>query len=98
MQELAINSINFKTQVKTDIHYKGIELNTELRLDLLVENTIVLELKAVEVMHPLFTAQLLSYMNILQKPKGILINFNCENIFKVGQKTLVNNHYAMLED
>lgn len=97
MQELAINNIKYRSQVKTDISYKGIELNTELRLDLLVEDAIVLELKSVEVMHPLFTAQILSYMNILQKPKGILINFNCENIYKEGQKTLVNNHYAMLD-
>jgi len=98
MQELALNNIKFRSQVKTDIVYKGIELNTELRLDLLVEDAIVLELKSVEIMHPLFTAQILSYMQILQKPKGILINFNCENIFKEGQKTLVNNHYAMLVD
>ena len=97
MQELTLNNIKYRSQVKTDIHYKGIDLNTDLRLDLLVEDTIVVELKAVEVMNPLFTAQLLSYMQILQKPKGILINFNCVNVFNDGQKTLVNEHYAVLE-
>jgi len=45
---------------------------------------------------PVHEAQLLTYMKLLQKPKGILINFNCTNIFKVGQKTLVNQFYSAL--
>ena len=45
---------------------------------------------------PVHEAQLLTYMKLLQKPKGILINFNCTKIFKVGQKTLVNQFYSAL--
>ena len=67
-----------------------------LRLDLLVEDSIIVELKAVDVMHPVFEAQLLTYMKLLQKPEGILINFNCTNIFKEGQKTMVNELFAGL--
>jgi GxxExxY protein len=78
------------------INYKGETLDTELRLDVLIEDLIVVELKAVEALHPLYDAQLLTYMKLLQKPKGILINFNCTNIFKEGQKTMVNELYAGL--
>jgi GxxExxY protein len=69
-------------------------LDTELRLDLLIEDLIVVELKAVDALHPLYEAQLLTYMKLLQKPKGVLINFNCINIFKDGQRTRVNDSYA----
>lgn len=47
-------------------------------------------------MLPVHEAQLLTYMKLLQKPKGILINFNCTNIFKEGQRTLVNHLYGEL--
>ena len=47
-------------------------------------------------MHPFFEAQLLNYMKLLKVPKGILINFNCFNIFKEGQKTMVNEYYKNL--
>ena len=67
-----------------------------LRLDVLNEDLIIVELKATEGMLPVHEAQLLTYMKLLQKPKGILINFNCTNIFKEGQKTLVNEYYANL--
>jgi GxxExxY protein len=61
-----------------------------------VEDIIVVELKAVEALHLLYDAQLLTYMKLLQKPKGLLINFNCTNIFKEGQKTMVKSLYASL--
>lgn len=62
----------------------------------LIGCAIEVELKAVEILHPLYDAQLLTYMKLLQKPKGLLINFNCTNIFKEGQKTMVNELYASL--
>jgi len=65
-------------------------------LDVMVENLIIIELKAMEGILPVHEAQLLTYMKLLQKPKGILINFICTNIFKVGQKTLVNQFYSAL--
>ena len=65
-------------------------------LDVMVENLIIIELKAMEGILPVHEAQLLTYMKLLQKPKGILFNFNCTNIFKVGQKTLVNQFYSAL--
>jgi GxxExxY protein len=55
-------------------------------------------LKAVENWNPIFDAQLLTYMKLLEKPKGILLNFCATNIFKEGQKTMVNEIYRNLPD
>ena len=62
----------------------------------MVVNSIIVEIKAVEGLLPIHEAQLLSYLKLLEKPKGILINFNCTNIFKEGQKTLVTGLFASL--
>ena len=80
------------------MQYKGVELDTELRLDVLVEEILCVELKAQEGLLPIHDAVLLSYMQMLQKPKGILINFHCVNIFKDGQKTLVNRLFSELPE
>jgi GxxExxY protein len=94
--ELSVKHLNFLSQIFTPINYKGIILEADLRLDVLVEDLIIVELKAAEGILPVHEAQLLTYMKLLQKPKGILINFNSTNIFKEGQKTLVNEYYASL--
>jgi GxxExxY protein len=87
-----------QSQVFVPLHYKGIDIDCDLRLDVLVNDLIVVEIKAVDVMLPIFSAQLMTYLRLLEKPKGILINFNCSNIFKDGQKTFVNEFYSELND
>jgi GxxExxY protein len=67
-----------------------------MRLDVLAENYILIELKAIDFILPVHYAQVLTYMKLMQKPKGMLINFNCTNIFKEGQKTFVNELYKAL--
>ena len=96
IHELTLHGFVVKSQISIPLFYKGIEMNCDLRLDVLVDNLIVVELKAVETMHPIFEAQILTYMKLLQKPKGILINFNSKNLFHEGQKTFVNEYYARL--
>ena len=96
LEELKDKRLAFQSQLSVPVDYKGKFLDSELRLDVLVEDIIIVELKAVELLHPLFDAQLLTYMKLLQKPKGLLINFNCTNIFKEGQKTMVNELFASL--
>jgi GxxExxY protein len=96
VKELSLRSINFKTQLWVPIQYKGINLNAALRADVLVEDLILVELKAMDGILPVHKAQVLTYMKLMQKPKGILINFNCTNIFKEGQKTFVNDLYITL--
>jgi len=96
LRELTLRGIENKSQIWVPLQYKGIQLDTELRLDVLVEDVLCVELKAQEGLLPIHDAVLLSYMQMLQKPKGILINFHCVNIFKEAQKTLVNNLFALL--
>lgn len=83
-------------QQKVPLIFKGLYLDCDLRFDIMVEDLIVVELKAVDMLLPIHEAQLLTYLKLLEKPKGILLNFNCTNIFKEGQKTLVTDIYAKL--
>ena len=98
LRELNLQGITNKSQNWVPLEYKGLQLDTELRLDVLVEDILCVELKAQEGLLPIHDAVLLSYMQMLQKPKGILINFHCLNIFKEGQKTLVNNLFSLLPE
>jgi GxxExxY protein len=82
--------------MKIPVIYKEKTLEINFRCDLFVENCIIVELKSVQEMSSVFEAQLLNYMNLLQCPKGILINFNCSNIFNEGQKTYVNDYFSKL--
>ena len=97
-KELSLRNIKFQSELVVPVHYKGIDLDTELRCDLFVENILVVELKAVEYLMPVHEAQVLTYMKLLKVPEGLLINFNVVNIFKEGQKTYVNELYRVLED
>jgi GxxExxY protein len=74
--ELAKREIPFKRQVGFPITYDGLKLDVGLRIDLLVSELVIVELKAVEIMHPVFEAQLLSYLRITGLRLGLLINFN----------------------
>ncbi len=84
------------SQQKVPLVFRGLHLDCELRFDLLVANTVIVEIKAVEYLLPIHEAQLLTYLKLLEKPKGILINFNCTNIFYEGQKTMVTELFAEL--
>jgi GxxExxY protein len=98
IHELTHLNLKVKTQEQVFIHYKGLKLDARLRFDLLVEDCIIVELKAVTTMLPIFEAQVISYARLLQVPKGILINFTCGNIFREGQKTFVNQFFSALPD
>ena len=89
-EELLHRKINFLTEMKIPVFYK------DFRCDLFIEQCLVVELKSVHEMSNVFEAQLLTYMKLLKCPKGILINFNCNNIFKEGQKTYINEYFNLL--
>ena len=80
IEELSSNGLKVLKQIPVPIKYKNKDLGSNLILDLLVEDLIIVELKAVEIMIPVYKAQLLSYLKLTGKPKGLLINFHCENI------------------
>ena len=98
IKEMELRGMVVRSQLKVPINYKGLLLEADLKLDLLVEDIIVVELKAVEKINPIYLSQVLSYMRLLEKPKGILINFCCDNIFREGQRTVVNELYGYLPD
>ena len=95
-REFQLNAINYKSEMPLPVEYKCIVSEGFFRLDFLVEDLIVVELKACDTIQPVYKSQLLTYMRLLQKPKGLLLNFNCTNMFKEGQQTLVNTHYSQL--
>lgn len=88
--------LQLNVQQKVPLVFRGLYLDCDLRFDLLVEDLIIVEIKAVDGLLPIHDAQLLTYLKLLEKPKGILINFNYTNIFKEGQKTMVTGLFASL--
>ena len=74
--ELEKRGLRLQRQIPVPIRYDGIQLDAGLRLDLLVENCLVLELKAVEQLLPVHEAQLLTYLKLTGHRLGILVNFN----------------------
>lgn len=88
----------FKVESQLVVPVKFHELIVEkgYRLDLLVVNLIIVELKSIAEFSPINKAQLLTHLRFMKKPKGILINFHCTNIFYEGQQTLVTQEYSRL--
>jgi GxxExxY protein len=80
IEELENAGLIVQSQYYVPVIYKNKDLGGTLKLDLLVNENIIVELKAVDIMIPLYRAQLLSYLKLSGKPKGLLINFHCENI------------------
>lgn len=78
--ELEQRGLKVERQVQVPIMYKGNVLKTELRLDVLVENKVIVELKSVEEMKKVFAKQLLTYLRLMDKKIGLLVNFNTDNI------------------
>ncbi|HYZ72813.1 MAG TPA: GxxExxY protein [Chthoniobacterales bacterium] len=86
--ELRQSTIEFARQKPVPVTYKGLELDCGYRIDLLVEDQLVIELKSVEELIPLFDAQILTYMKLADKSIGLLINFNVP-VLKSGLKRFV---------
>ena len=96
IHELSLHGLKCECQRMVVVNYKGVKVDSDLRYDVLVEDLIITELKstdAIALVHQFIT---LTYMRFLEKAKGVIINFNVTNIFKEGQKTLVNHLYAKL--
>lgn len=87
--ELAQAGINFQRQVKLPVVYKGVYLECGYRMDLVVEDLVVVEIKAVKRIIPVHEAQLLSYLKLAGKPLGLLLNFHVP-VLKYGIKRIRN--------
>jgi GxxExxY protein len=95
--ELIKNGYQVQQQLIVPVFYDEISMDTDLRLDLLVNECVVVELKAMENILPVHEAQVLTYMKLLKKPQGLLFNFFTENITK-SMKPFVNEYFKMLPD
>ena len=93
--ELESNGYDVKQQLIVKVNYENIEFETDMKIDLLVNDCVVVELKTVESILPIHEAQLLTYMKLLKKPQGLLINFNTTNITK-SMKPFVNEYFSRL--
>ncbi len=95
-REFSLRHLRFTSELRVPVEFKGVKLNADLKCDLLVESSVIVELKSVKRLMPVNEAQLMTYMKLLNISKGVLINFNCTNIFKSGQRTFVNELYRKL--
>ena len=91
-----LKGVRFKSELSIPVNYKGLNIDVDLRCDLLIENSLIVEFKSVEKVLPIHIAQLMTYMKLLKLPIGLMINFNCTHIFTEGQKTYVNELYEEL--
>jgi len=96
--ELSLRNINFEVEKNIDVYYKDHLLNRKYKQDLVVENLIIVELKAIDSIHPIHKAKLATYMLLNEMPKGLLLNFNVVNITKGGLVPWVNHFYNALPD
>ena len=78
--QLQKDGLNVNRQVKIDVIYDGTVLPVDYRMDILVENSVIIELKSVEELKPVHHKQLITYLRLSQKHVGILVNFNTDNI------------------
>jgi GxxExxY protein len=85
--ELKSRGLSVQTQFPVEIHYKQTLIGSDLRLDLLVENKLIIELKSVETLSSVHFKQVRTYMRLLDKSAGILINFNVSD-FRTGYKVI----------
>ena len=87
--ELDLREIPYERQKNLPIEYKGVTLDTKLRLDVLVDESVIVELKSREKLEPIHEAQLLTHLKLIDMKIGLLINFNV-TVLKEGIKRLAN--------
>ena len=85
--ELRNAHLHFEAERCINLTYRGVPINTRLRLDLLVKGMVVVELKAIERLHPIHQAQVITYLKLTNCPAGLLLNFNV-TVMKAGVKRL----------
>jgi GxxExxY protein len=94
--ELRNGGIKVMTEVVLPVVYQGIRMDSGYRIDLLVEDLVIVELKCVDTLLPIHKAQLLTYLHLANKPIGVLLNFNVLHM-KEGIKRILNNRYRLAE-
>jgi GxxExxY protein len=88
--EIGKAGLRVRSELYIPLVYDKLLIEGAYRLDILVEETVIVEVKAVEKVHPIHHAQLLTYMRLAQKPVGLFFNFNEKRLIE-GMKRMVNN-------
>jgi GxxExxY protein len=88
-RELWIRQLRVERQVPIDVVYKGSELDCQIRIDVLVESSVIVEVKAVEKLALIHRAQLLTYLKLTRHSVGLLLNFNTV-LLKHGMRRILN--------
>jgi GxxExxY protein len=96
LHELRLTGLQFQHQVRLPVTYRGTTIDAGYRIDFLIENCVIVELKAVEKLLPLHTAQLITYLKLSGRNVGLLINFNVPHL-KQGLKRVVNGYPEPVE-
>ncbi len=92
-KELLTKGLYVEKQKPIDFIYDGIEFSEGFRIDLLVERTVILELKSVEILAPVHSKQLLTYLKLTNLPVGLLLNFGAP-VMREGIHRIVNNYHS----
>jgi GxxExxY protein len=90
-KELELRQISYVKQMPLPINYKGLTLDCGYRVDLLVENLVVVEIKSIEAILPIHEAQLLTYMKLGKWPIGLLLNFNVSVLRQGIRRMILDN-------
>ena len=91
IHELKLKGIPVRSQVEVEVNYKGVNIGDGLRLDLLVDDKLIVELKSVEELKPVHHKQLETYLKLTNRRLGLLINFNVSDIMD-GVKRVINGY------
>jgi len=87
--ELTLKGLNVQQQVPVHVVYKGVKIKDPLFVDILVEDKVIIEVKAVEKIHPIYETQVLTYLRLTKKKLGLLVNFGSSQV-KDGVSRIVN--------
>ncbi|HRX83978.1 MAG TPA: GxxExxY protein [Phycisphaerae bacterium] len=90
--ELGVRGTRFQSELPLPVRYKGVQLDCGYRLDFLVEDAVIVELKCVEALAAIHKAQLLSYLRLADRRVGLLFNFHVPVLMQGGMKRLVNDY------
>lgn len=97
IHELKSKGFKVMQQVKAPLFYKDLKLEVELKADIIVNESVIIELKTVDCLLPVHEAQLLTYMRLLKIPQGLLMNFYSDNLSK-NTIPLVNEYFKALPE
>jgi GxxExxY protein len=87
-RELELRGLSYRRQVPLDVSYKGVDLDCGYRLDIIVSDKVLIELKSVDTILPIHIAQLMTYLKLSKMKVGLILNFNC-SLMKDGIKRVV---------